>query len=130
MYLDENGVLIGNWKKEEWRKLKEDIYELEVNGKNLTLAFVKIGPKAAGNYAPLPSVHRHYDMEQLTCMLEGHATVIMDGKRYPVKAGSHWLAPIGVDHGLDLRESPEGVTILQIFPAGHRAATRPGSDKK
>lgn len=129
MFIDENGVLIGNLNDEEWKQVDNDVFELEINGENLTLCFLKIGPGASGVNAPLPSVHRHYDMEQLTCMLEGHGTVIVDGKRYPVKAGSHWLAPIGIDHGLDLRESPEGVMIVQIFPAGHRASSKPKISK-
>jgi mannose-6-phosphate isomerase-like protein (cupin superfamily) len=117
----DNGVIIGNYNKEEWRTLKPGIEQLEVNGKNLTLSFMRILPEKSGMYAPTPSRgHRHDDIEQLTIMLEGHATVIVDGKRTPVRKGSHWLAPAGIDHGLDLRESPEGVTILQIFPAGKR----------
>jgi uncharacterized cupin superfamily protein len=116
----DNGVIIGNYNKEEWQTVAPGIEQLEVNGKNLTLSFMRVLPEKSGMYAPTPAGHRHDDIEQLTIMLEGHATVIVDGKRTPVKKGSHWLAPAGIDHGLDLRESPEGVTILQIFPAGKR----------
>ena len=116
----ENGIIIGNYNKEEWKTLGPGLEQLEVNGEHLTLSFMRIGPEACGIYAPTPSGHRHDEIEQLTIMLEGHATVVMDGKRTPVRKGSHWLAPKGIDHGLDLRESPEGVTILQIFPAGQR----------
>jgi mannose-6-phosphate isomerase-like protein (cupin superfamily) len=116
----DNGVIIGNYNKEKWQTIKPGIEQLEVSGKNLTLSFMRILPEKSGIYAATPSGHRHDDIEQLTIMLEGHATVIMDGKRTPVRKGSHWLAPKGIDHGLDLRESPEGVTILQIFPAGKR----------
>jgi uncharacterized cupin superfamily protein len=116
----DNGIIIGNYNKEKWQAVAPGIEQLEVNGKNLTLSFMRVLPEKSGIYAPTPSGHRHDNIEQLTIMLEGHATVIMDGKRTPVKKGSHWLAPAGIDHGLDLRESPEGVTILQIFPAGKR----------
>lgn len=116
----DNGVIIGNYNKEKWTTVVPGIEQLEVNGKNLTLSFMRILPEKAGMYAPTPFGHRHDEIEQLTIMLEGHATVIMDGKRTSVRKGSHWYAPKGIDHGLDLRESPEGVTILQIFPAGSR----------
>lgn len=122
MQVLDNGVIIGNYNRETWTQVAPGIEQLEVNGKNLTLSFMRIGPEACGRYAPTPSGHRHDEIEQLTIMLEGHATVIMDGKRTPVRRGSHWLAPKGIDHGLDLRESPEGVMILQIFPAGTRPA--------
>ena len=117
MQILDNGLIIGNYNKETWKNVAPDVDQLEVNGKNLTLTFVRIGPKACGMYAPTPFGHRHSNVEQLTIMLEGHATVIMDGKRYPVRKGSHWYAAPHIDHGLDLRESPEGVMILQIFPA-------------
>jgi mannose-6-phosphate isomerase-like protein (cupin superfamily) len=120
MKISDNGVVVGNYNKEEWKTISPGIEQLEVNGKNLTLSFMRVLPEKAGMYARTPSGHRHDDIEQLTIMLEGHATVIMDGKRTPVRKGSHWLAPAGIDHGLDLRESPEGVTILQIFPSGKR----------
>ncbi len=120
MEILENGAIVGNYNKETWTQVVPGIEKLEVNGKNLTLSFMRILPEKAGMYAATPSGHRHDDIEQLTIMLEGHATVIMDGKRTPVRKGSHWYAPPGIDHGLDLRESPEGVTILQIFPAGQR----------
>lgn len=115
-FLD-NGVIIGNYNKETWTQVTPGIEKLEVNGNNLTLTFMRLHPEKCGMYAPTPSSHRHSDCEQLTIMLEGHATVIMDGKRFPVRKGSHWYAAPHVDHGLDLRESPEGVTILQIFPS-------------
>lgn len=116
----ENGAIIGNYKKEKWTKIAPGVEQLEVNGKHLTLSFMRTLPEAAGMYARTPTSHRHDEVEQLTIMLEGHATIIVDGKRVPVRKGSHWLAPKGIDHGMDLRESPEGVTILQIFPSGQR----------
>ncbi len=117
MEILENGVIIGNYNKEKWTVVKPGIEKFEVSGGNLTLCFMRMHPEKCGMYAPTPSGHRHKDVEQLTIMLEGHATVIMDGKRFPVRKGSHWYAAPGIDHGLDLRESPEGVTILQIFPS-------------
>jgi mannose-6-phosphate isomerase-like protein (cupin superfamily) len=120
MKILDNGVIVGNYNKEEWKTIKPGLQQLEVNGKNLTLTFQRSLPERCGMYAATPSPHRHDDIEQLTIMLEGHATVIMDGKRTPVRKGCHWYAPPGIDHALDLRESPEGVTILQIFPAGKR----------
>ena len=124
MVIEENGAIIGNWKKETWEPTKfPGIEQFTVSGKGMTLSFMRIKPEAAGIYAPTPDRgHRHDDVEQLTMMLEGQATVIVDGRRYPVKKGSHWLAPIGVDHTLDLRESPEGVVLLQIFPGPTRPA--------
>jgi len=120
MEILENGVIVGNYYKEKWTQLAPGVEQLEINGKNLTLSFMRISPEASGIYAPTPKGHRHNDIEQLTIMLEGHATVVLDGVRTPVRKGSHWLAPAGIDHGLDLRESPEGVIILQLFPAGKR----------
>lgn len=117
MQVLDNGVIIGNYNKEEWTQVVPGIEKLEVSGTNLTLTFMRMHPEKCGMYAPTPFGHRHSDCEQLTIMLEGQATVIMDGKRYPVRKGSHWYAAPNVDHGLDLRESPEGVTILQIFPS-------------
>lgn len=120
MEILENGAIVGNYNKEQWQVVTPGIEQLQVSGANLTLCFVRMLPERCGIYAPTPSGHRHDDVEQLTILLEGHATVIVDGKRTPVKRGSHWYAPPGIDHGLDLRESPEGVTILQIFPVGDR----------
>ncbi len=120
----ENGAIVGNLNKEEWTPLGPGAKQLEVHGDNITLCFVKAEKEAVGIYAPTPKGHRHYDMEQLTVMLEGSGVAIVDGKRYPVKAGSHWLSPIGIDHALDLRES-EGCTIVQIFPSGHRPSNKP-----
>ena len=120
MEILDNGAIIGNYKKETWETVVPGIEQLQVSGKHLTLCFVRIHPERCGIYAPTPRGHRHADLEQLTVLLEGHATVIVDGKRTPVKRGSHWYAPPGIDHGLDLRESPEGVMFLQIFPAGQR----------
>ena len=118
MQVLENGVIISNYLKDgDWKVIKPGVRQLEVNGDHLTLTFVDLGPEYCGMYAPTPSGHRHSDVEQLTIMLKGHATVIMDGKRYPVRTGSHWYAAPGIDHGLDLRESPEGVMIVQIFPS-------------
>ncbi len=126
MEILENGTIMGNWKKEKWETIVPGVEQLLVSGKGMTLSFQRVAPEACGIYAPTPGRgHRHDDVEQLTILLEGHGTVIVDGKRYPVTKGSHWLAPIGIDHTLDLRESPEGVTILQIFPG----ATRPAQPK-
>lgn len=119
----DNGAIIGNWKKEDgWVKVSPGIEKLELHAKNMTLSFMKIGPEASGEYAPVPSPHIHNDKEQLTILLEGQGTVIVNDKRYPVKKGSHWLAPIGINHGFDLRESPEGILLLQIFPGSTRPA--------
>jgi mannose-6-phosphate isomerase-like protein (cupin superfamily) len=115
MQILDNGAIIGNWNTEKW-----DGNQLEVNGKNLTLCFLRIPAERCGMNAPTPSPHRHADVEQLTVMLEGTAIAIVDGKRIPVRKGSHWLAPPGIDHGLDLREATEGVTIVQIFPSGKK----------
>ncbi|MDR1315412.1 MAG: cupin domain-containing protein [Spirochaetales bacterium] len=120
MQILDNGVIVGNYHNEKWETVAPGLEQLEVNGKNITLSFQRILPERAGMYAQTPSGHKHDDMEQMTIMLEGRATVVIDGTRTPVRKGSHWLAPKGVFHGLDLRESPEGVTILQIFPAGKR----------
>jgi mannose-6-phosphate isomerase-like protein (cupin superfamily) len=120
MQILDNGAIIGNWNKEKWETISPGLEQLEVNGKNLTLSFMRISPERCGIHAPTPSPHRHNDVEQLTIMLKGHATVIVDGKRTPVRKGSHWLSPPGIDHCSDLRETTEGVTILQIYPAGKR----------
>lgn len=130
MIFEKNGAIIGNWNKEEgWVKVAKGIEKLEVSGQGVTLSFMRIGPEASGQYAPVPKGHAHDDVEQLTILLEGQGTVIVDGVRYPVKKGSHWLAPIGIDHGFDLRESPEGILLLQIFPGASRPPVPMGENK-
>ncbi len=126
MEILKNGTIIGNWQQEKWEKIAPGVEQLLVSGKGMTLSFQRIGPEASGVNASRPGRgHRHDDVEQLTILLAGHGTVIVDGKRYPVKKGSHWLAPSGVDHTFDLCESPAEITLLQLFPGPKRPPNVP-----
>lgn len=117
MITGEKGEIIGNWNNEEWTKVSLGIEQLKVSGGIQTLIFTRYKPEISGDLASIPSTEINNEQEHLAVMLEGSATIIVDGKRKKVHKGSHWLIPKGISFGIDLREEPNGAMFVRVFPS-------------
>jgi mannose-6-phosphate isomerase-like protein (cupin superfamily) len=82
------------------------------------------------DYAILPpgasiGVHTHGDDEELYLVLEGRATMHLDGRDFPVTAGTLILNRPGGTHGLR-NDSDAPVRLLVVEVGTGTAATEPG----
>jgi quercetin dioxygenase-like cupin family protein len=66
------------------------------------------------NASAAPHVH---DFDEYMIVVEGCYTLIIDGKKIPVRSGEEYLIPRGVAHG---GEVEAGTRIIAAF-GGHRA---------
>jgi mannose-6-phosphate isomerase-like protein (cupin superfamily) len=66
--------------------------------------------------AAVSTAHAH-EYDEYLAVVQGCYTLVIDGKRIPVKAGEEYLIPRGVLHG---GEAPAGTRTIHAF-GGHRA---------
>ena len=113
---DTNEIIWGNWNKDAdlWEPLAPHVKSFAFTGTGMSASLVSMGAEVTGKNARLNKPHSHSN-EQITVCVEGKATVIIDGIRYPVKKGSYWVVPPNVPHTLDTSEADGPVTILQLF---------------
>jgi len=100
------------------RVLAEGVETRIFPGDQAMLSVVTLGPNKAG------SIHSHPE-EQWGILLEGTGIRIQDGVEHPISAGSFWMTPGGVEHGMVA--GPDGLKVLDIFAPPREEYRKPGS---
>ena len=88
------------------RQLAEGMTTTVFPGDQAMLSIVEMAPNSKGK------IHSH-PQEQWGVMLEGSGVRIQNGERIPVKKGSFWRSPGGVEHGFEA--GPDGAKVLDVF---------------
>jgi quercetin dioxygenase-like cupin family protein len=64
--------------------------------------------------------HRHPGSEEITLVLEGEGTALVDGERLPIEAGNLLYAPAGSTHAL--AAGPDGLDLIVVLSATSAAS--------
>ncbi len=91
------------------------LIDAELGGSELG-AVARMTIEAGGGQEP----HRHPGSEEITLVLEGEGTALVDGRQVPIEAGNLLYAPAGSAHALIA--GPEGLDLLVVLCATSAAA--------
>jgi quercetin dioxygenase-like cupin family protein len=79
-------------------------------------AVARMTIEAGGGQTP----HRHPGSEEVTLVLEGAGTALVDGNRQPIEAGNLLYAPAGATHALEA--GAEGLDLIVVLSATSASA--------
>jgi quercetin dioxygenase-like cupin family protein len=79
-------------------------------------AVARMTIEAGGGQEP----HRHHNSEEITLVLDGGGTALLDGERLPIEAGNLLYAPAGSTHAL--AAGADGLDLLVVLSATSAAA--------
>lgn len=104
-------IQYGNWNNMPWQYFAEGMTRKMI-GTEAKYANIAIN-KIHNNSAKKP--HSHENQEQIIMILQGECDVYLDGSPYRMSTGS-WIAiPEGVEHYMDVYDSPEPVINMNVF---------------
>jgi len=102
---DDNGEFLPVWVSERARRFG-------IPGTGCTVVVNEI-KKAEGPVKERPMhVHPH---EQIMLIVRGNGELVLDGERYPMKAGGYFVIPANVPHRFDASQTEEDVLNIDIF---------------
>ncbi len=101
----------GNWNNMPWQSFDEGIARkmLAMDAKYANIAINKIDNNQVFE------AHSHKDQEQILMILQGECVVYIEDTPHEMTAGSWIAVPEGVEHSMEVSDSPEPLINMDVF---------------